>query len=279
MQSLTEWLRSPEGVRLATFLGVLAATALAEAVWPRRARALARRARWPANLALVALNTMAVRFVLPVSAVLLAGRATERGWGLLALVEWPAAVEWLLAIVALDLAIYLQHVLFHAVPALWRLHRVHHADLDFDVTTGLRFHTLEIVLSMGIKLGVVAALGPAAWAVVLFETLLSATALFNHANLRLPPGVDRLLRLLVVTPDMHRVHHSVDPAEMNRNFGFNLPWWDYLLGTYRAAPAAGHAGMTLGLAECREPRETNRLPGMLAMPWRGSAADSGDRAR
>jgi sterol desaturase/sphingolipid hydroxylase (fatty acid hydroxylase superfamily) len=172
-----------------------------------------------------------------------------------------------LAVVLLDLAIYLQHVLFHAVPALWRLHRMHHADLEFDVTTGARFHPLEILLSMAIKLGVVAALGAPAVAVLMFEMLLNATAMFNHSNVRMPARLDSSLRWIVVTPDMHRVHHSVNPREANSNFGFNLPWWDRLFGTYRPEPTAGHESMTIGIEQFREPAE-QRLDRMLTQPFR-----------
>ena len=167
----------------------------------------------------------------------------------------------------LDLAIYLQHVLFHAVPVLWRLHRMHHADLDIDVTTGLRFHPVEILLSMAIKLMVVVALGTPALAVLLFEVLLNATSIFNHANLRLPGWLDGALRLVVVTPDMHRVHHSVTPRETNSNFGFNFALWDRLFGTYHAQPAAGHEGMAIGIEQFRDPGEL-RLDRMLTQPLR-----------
>jgi sterol desaturase/sphingolipid hydroxylase (fatty acid hydroxylase superfamily) len=179
----------------------------------------------------------------------------------------------LAAIVALDLAVYLQHVLFHAVPVLWRLHRVHHADTDFDVTTGTRFHPIEILVSTGIKCAAVAAIGAPAMAVLAFEVILNATAMFNHANARLPESVDRWLRRLVVTPDMHRVHHSLVRRETNSNFGFNLPYWDRLFGTYRAQPAHGHAGMTIGLEAFRDPKEV-RLDRMLLQPF---GARSGDR--
>lgn len=167
--------------------------------------------------------------------------------------------------ILLDLVIYLQHVMFHAVPALWRLHRMHHADLDFDVTTGARFHPVEIILSMAIKLAAVAALGASALAVLIFEVLLNATAMFNHGNVELPAALDRILRRFIVTPDMHRVHHSVVPSETNSNFGFNLPWWDRLLGTYREAPAAGQQGMTVGLEYFRDPAQL-RLDRMLIQP-------------
>jgi sterol desaturase/sphingolipid hydroxylase (fatty acid hydroxylase superfamily) len=194
----------------------------------------------------------------------------ERGWGLLnhlPLHRWATVVA---SVILLDLAIYLQHVMFHAVPALWRLHRMHHTDLDFDVTTGARFHPIEIILSMLIKFGIVAALGASAVGVLIFEVLLNATSIFNHGNVRLPVGFDRWLRWFVVTPDMHRVHHSIVVGETNSNFGFNLPWWDRLLGTYRDQPAAGHEGMTIGIEQFREAREL-WLDRMLLQPFRGPA--------
>jgi len=171
--------------------------------------------------------------------------------------------------VLMDLVIYLQHVMVHAVPLLWRLHRVHHADLDYDVTTGARFHPLEIILSLLIKFAVILLLGPPLVAVVIFEVLLNATAMFNHGNVSLPPAVDRWIRWLLVTPDMHRVHHSIEDDETNSNFGFNLPWWDRLLGTYRAQPRSGHQGMVIGIRTFRETRQCVSLPGMLKIPFSG----------
>jgi sterol desaturase/sphingolipid hydroxylase (fatty acid hydroxylase superfamily) len=181
--------------------------------------------------------------------------------------DLPRWASVLLAVMALDLANYLQHVLFHAVPALWRLHRVHHADLEVDVTTGTRFHPIEIHLSVELKLGVVAALGVPAVAVLAFELLLNATSMFNHGNLRVPTRIDRVLRWAVVTPDMHRVHHSIAAREANSNFGFNLPWWDRLFGTYRVQPAVGHETMTIGIERFREPTG-QRLDRMLTQPFR-----------
>jgi sterol desaturase/sphingolipid hydroxylase (fatty acid hydroxylase superfamily) len=195
--------------------------------------------------------------------------AEERGWGLFANVAVPGWLAVVLSVVLLDLVIYLQHVLFHAVPLLWRLHMVHHADLDFDVTTGVRFHTIEILLSLGIKMGAVVLLGTPALAVLIFEVLLNATSMFSHGNVRLPGWLDRVLRLVLVTPEMHRVHHSARPRETNSNFGFNLPWWDYLLGTYRAQPAEGHEGMTIGLTQLRDERRADRLHWMLVLPFLG----------
>ncbi len=264
-------LANESGLRLAVFLGVLAIMATWEAAAPQRRRDIPRLLRWSNNLALVFLDTLLVRMIFPVLAVGLALIAAERGWGLFNLTDWPVWLELILAFLALDLVIYLQHVMFHAIPALWRLHRMHHADLEFDVTTGLRFHPLEIILSMGIKLAAVLALGPAAAAVLLFEIVLNAGALFNHSNLRLPKGVDRVLRLIIVTPDMHLVHHSMLPAETNSNFGFNFPWWDRLLGTYTDQPRDGHEGMTIGIEQFRTRRDL-WLDAMLIQPVRGPAS-------
>jgi sterol desaturase/sphingolipid hydroxylase (fatty acid hydroxylase superfamily) len=257
-------------IRLGAFLGVFIAMALWEAAAPRRPRAYSRLTRWPSNLVIVALNTALVRILLPTTAVGLALLGARRGWGLLNNLPIPPWAAVVASVFLLDAAIYLQHVMFHAVPALWRLHRMHHADLDFDVTTGARFHPIEIILSMLIKFGVVAALGAAALGVLVFEVLLNATSMFNHGNVRIPVPLDRMLRLLVVTPDMHRVHHSIVVEETNSNFGFNLPWWDRLLGTYRAQPAAGHDRMTIGIAQFRAAREL-WLDRMLLQPFRGSA--------
>jgi sterol desaturase/sphingolipid hydroxylase (fatty acid hydroxylase superfamily) len=196
-----------------------------------------------------------------------AALAAERGMGLLNLFHVPHPLAILLSVLALDLAIYLQHLMFHAVPLFWRLHRVHHADLDFDVTTGARFHPIEIGLSMLIKFAVILALGPPAVAVLVFEMLLNASSMFNHGNVRFPAAIDRVLRRVVVTPDMHRVHHSIDPRETNSNFGFSLPWWDRLFGTYRAEPQAGHEAMTIGIDRFRAPREL-WLDRMLLQPFR-----------
>ncbi len=259
---------SGPAIRLAFFLGVFAMVAICEALAPRRARTLPRRARWPNNVGVVVLNTLVLRLVFPTAAVGVALAAEARGWGLFNAVGVPIWLAVPLSVVLLDLVIYLQHVMFHAVPALWRLHRMHHADLDFDVTTGTRFHPIEILLSMLIKLTLVAALGPPAVAVLIFEVLLNASSMFNHGNLAIPRHIDRVLRWFLVTPDMHRVHHSVVVAETNSNFGFNLPWWDRLFGTYRAQPAAGHAAMTIGIEQFRDPGDL-RLDRMLIQPFVG----------
>lgn len=261
-------------VRLMVFAGVLGVMALAEQLWPRRARALRRAQRWPSNLGLVLAGTLLVRLVAPASVVSLALLAEARGWGLLRLVAVPTALVWIACVVVLDLAVYGQHVLMHRVSWLWRLHRVHHADVDVDATTGVRFHPLEYLLSLGLKGGAVIALGAPAGAVVLFEVLLNATSLFNHANLRLPPVADRVVRLLVVTPDMHRVHHSIDRDEADSNYGFNLPWWDRLFGTYRPEPRQPHETMPLGVSRFRSAHD-QRLGQLLLQPFR---KDSGLRA-
>ena len=259
-------------IRLATFGGVFIVMAVWEFIVPRRKQAIGRGWRWPNNLGVVAANTLLVRILFPTTAVGLALLAQTRGFGLFNVIAVPAWIGVAASVVILDLAIYLQHVLFHAVPALWRLHRMHHADLEFDVSTGLRFHPIEILLSMLIKFAVVAALGAPALSVLIFEVLLNATSMFNHANVRIPLGIDRVLRWLVVTPDMHRVHHSILARETNSNFGFNSPWWDRLFGTYRAQPAAGHEAMTIGIKQFRDPREL-WLDRMLAQPFRGGVGE------
>ncbi len=270
---MTETVFSNEpAIRLGFFVAIFALVAVWETVAPRRPRTVSRRLRWPNNLGIVALNTALLRIVFPAAAVGLALAGERQGWGLLnafAVSQWVAVP---LAVVLLDLAIYLQHVMFHAVPALWRLHRMHHADLDVDVTTGARFHPIEILLSMGIKLAVVAALGAPPLAVLIFEVLLNATSMFNHGNVRIAGRLERVLRWFVVTPDMHRVHHSTVPRETNSNFGFNLPWWDRLLGTYRARPAAGHQAMTIGIEQFRTRRDL-WLDRMLAQPFSGPVGD------
>jgi sterol desaturase/sphingolipid hydroxylase (fatty acid hydroxylase superfamily) len=255
-------------IRLAAFGGVFAVMAAWELIGPRRKQAIGRGWRWPNNLGVVVVDTLLVRILFPTTAVGLALLAEARGFGLFNVLGLPAWIAVIASVVMLDLAIYLQHVLFHAVPALWRLHRMHHADLEFDVTTGLRFHPFEIALSMVIKFAVVAGLGAPAVSVLVFEVLLNASSMFNHSNVRIPLGFDRILRWLVVTPDMHRVHHSILARETNSNFGFNLPWWDRLFGTYRAQPAAGHEAMTIGIEQFRDARELG-LDRMVLQPFRG----------
>ena len=258
------------GIRLGAFLAVCLLMAAWERAAARRTLLLPRTLRWPANLGILALDAALVRLIFSAAPYALALRAQAAGWGLLNAYPLPGWLKVALGVILLDLVIYLQHVMFHAVPAFWRLHMMHHADLDFDFTTGGRFHPAEILLSVGIKMGAVAALGAPPLAFLLFEVLLNATSMFNHGNVSLPPALDRVLRIVVVTPDMHRVHHSVVPGETNSNFGFNLPWWDRILGTYRDRPAAGHDGMTIGLAQFQEERRQT-LPWLLLLPFRGRA--------
>lgn len=256
-------------IRLSFFIAIFAFMASWELLAPRRTGQVKRRLRWPSNLGIVVLNTLLLRFVMPTTAVGLALAGETAGWGLLQQFDLPLWAASLLAVICLDLAIYLQHIMFHAVPALWRLHRMHHADLAFDVTTGARFHPLEIILSMVIKLSVIAALGPPAVAVLIFEVLLNTLAMFNHANARLPLGLDKLLRRAIVTPDMHRVHHSFIPQEANSNFGFNLAIWDRWFGTYCAQPEAGHQEMSIGINSFRTERDL-ALDRMLLQPFKNS---------
>lgn len=255
------------GVRAVAFAVVFLGLAAWELAAPRRAHQVPRRPRWVGNFGVLAVDTLLLRLLFPLAAVGVALHADARGYGILNLIAVPAWLHVLVSIVVLDLALYSQHALFHRVPLLWRLHRMHHADLELDATTGVRFHPLEILLSMLIKAAVVAALGAHAVGVLVFEVLLNATSMFNHANVRLSPRVDAVLRWLVVTPDMHRVHHSLDRRETDSNYGFNLPWWDRLFRTYRAQPAAGHEGMTLGIPQFRSRGEL-ALTRLLTQPFR-----------
>ena len=256
-------------VRVGAYAAVFAAMALWEWWAPRRKLTAGRKPRWPGNLGILAIDIVAVRLLVPTTAVGVALVAAERGWGLFPLIGLPYWAAVVAGVIALDLAIYLQHVVFHHVPWLWRLHRMHHADVDIDVTTGVRFHPIEILLSLGIKIAAVLALGVPALAVLVFEVLLNATSMFNHSNVKLPPRLDRLARWIVVTPQMHQVHHSVVRQETDSNFGFNLPWWDRLFGTYRAAPAAGEQGMTIGLPIFRDKIEL-RIARLLTQPFRNA---------
>jgi sterol desaturase/sphingolipid hydroxylase (fatty acid hydroxylase superfamily) len=259
-------------LRLGFFIGIFAVMALWELLAPRRVLTVGKAIRWANNLGLVALNTLLLRLLFPAAAVGMAALANDQGWGLLNHFQVPAWLAVPVAMIALDFVIWLQHVMVHAIPALWRLHRVHHADPDYDVTTGSRFHPIEIILSMLIKFATIALLGPPLAAVIIFEVLLNATAMFNHGNVRLPTKLDRILRWFVVTPDMHRVHHSIEDDETNSNFGFNLPWWDRLFGTYRDQPRGGHEGMTVGIRGYNQPRDVSWLPGMIVLPFRGKVS-------
>ncbi|WP_028316620.1 sterol desaturase family protein [Desulfatibacillum aliphaticivorans] len=253
-------------VRLGSFFGVFLLMALWEVLAPKRSLNASKPKRWAANLGITATGTLAVRYLFSAGATGFAILAQEKGWGVLALIEAPYWLKVLGAFLVLDFAIYMQHMVFHHLPLFWRLHMMHHADLDIDLTTGARFHPVEILLSMGIKIGVIFLIGAPVLAVLAFEVILNASAMFNHSNVRMPAGLDKVLRLFLVTPDMHRVHHSVIIKEFNSNFGFCLPWWDRLMGTYRAAPLKGHQGMTIGLAKFREEDKLQYLA-LLAMPF------------
>jgi sterol desaturase/sphingolipid hydroxylase (fatty acid hydroxylase superfamily) len=260
-------------IRLGAFFGMFSVMALWELLAPRRVLTQSKPARWMNNIALVILNTVIVRIVFPTAAIGVAAYATEQQWGLFNQVNSPAWLAVIISVVLLDGLIYMQHVMFHAVPAFWRLHRVHHADMDFDVTTGTRFHPIEIVLSMLIKFAAILLLGPPLAAVVIFEVLLNATSMFNHSNVRLPLGLDRLLRVFIVTPDMHRVHHSHYAHETNSNFGFSLSLWDRLFGTYRAQPDDGHENMVIGIDTFRDSKKCIPLYRLLLMPFWGAVTD------
>ena len=253
-------------IRFSAFAGVLLLVAFWEIVAPRRPLLEKKRRRWFINLSIVLIDTVTVRLLFPILPVALAQIAETRGWGLFNVLAIPLWSKILLSILTLDFIIYLQHVLFHHLPTLWRLHRMHHTDLDLDVTSGNRFHPLEIVISMLIKMTAVVILGAPALAVLAFEVVLNACSMFSHGNIKLPAAADRLLRLFLVTPDMHRVHHSTIVRETNSNFGFNLPWWDRLFGTYRPQPEKGHLEMIIGLKEYRDPQRLT-LPHLLIQPF------------
>jgi sterol desaturase/sphingolipid hydroxylase (fatty acid hydroxylase superfamily) len=261
-------IQNEAAIRFGFFVGVFAAVAIAEVFAPRRSLLTSKSGRWFANLGIVFIDTALLRLFFPMTAVAAALWVEKKGWGLLNLVDQPFWIEVVLSILILDFVIYLQHVGFHAIPTLWRLHMMHHADLDIDLTTGTRFHPIEIFISMGIKVCAVVLIGAPALGVILFEVLLNATAMFNHGNFFLPLGIDRVLRLLLVTPDMHRVHHSVFPSETNSNFGFNMPWWDRIMGTYRPQPTKGHNDMTIGLNQFRDPTRLT-LGRLLILPFFG----------
>jgi sterol desaturase/sphingolipid hydroxylase (fatty acid hydroxylase superfamily) len=264
-------LQQEAGWRLAFFGGIFIVMLIWELLAPKRRLTVSKLQRWLHNIGLLLLNSLLLRLLFPAAAVGMAYSVGEMNWGLFNLLSLPAWFEVAAAVLLLDLAIYLQHLLMHRVPLLWRLHRVHHADLDIDLTTGSRFHTIEILLSMLIKWGVILLLGPAMLAVLIFEILLNGMAMFNHANVRLPVGLDSAMRKLLVTPDMHRVHHSILRRETNSNYGFNLSLWDRCFRTYIDQPEKGHQGMTIGIPGFRDARQVDRLPGMLALPFVGES--------
>jgi len=255
-------------IRSVFFFGIFLAMALWEVLAPRRRLTVGKWGRWGNNLGIIFLDTLMVRVLMPMAAINTALAAQKSGWGLLHSFQVSQGLAMVIGVLFLDMIIYLQHLMFHSVPLLWRLHMVHHADLDIDLTTGLRFHPIEILISLGIKIAAVAVIGPPVAAVLAFEVILNGTAMFNHGNVYMPKGLDRVLRLLVVTPDMHRVHHSVTIRETNSNFGFNFPWWDRIFGTYRAQPVAGHDGMKIGIAQFRD-RKLVTFPRLLLLPFIG----------
>jgi sterol desaturase/sphingolipid hydroxylase (fatty acid hydroxylase superfamily) len=252
---------------LVAFLVVFVVMAAAEILWPRRKQLLGRSGRWPHNIGIAFLNAMLVRYCLPITLAGFAVIVSKNHWGILSLTDFSLFSKILVSLIILDLVIYAQHVAFHHIPVLWRLHRVHHADTEIDVTTALRFHPIEIMISMAIKFAAVGAIGAPAESVLLFEIILNACAMFNHSNIRLPSGMDNILRRILVTPDMHRVHHSAITHETNSNYGFNISLWDRLFGTYRAQPKYGHEDMTIGLLEYREPDEA-KINKLLTQPFR-----------
>lgn len=260
-------------IRLGFFFGVLIIIALWEVIAPRRVLTVSKWRRWVSNLGIVIINTAIIRILFPAALVGMALFVQSKNWGLLPIMHLPYWLTVAIAVVILDLTIYLQHVMFHAIPTLWRVHRMHHLDLDFDVTTGIRFHPIEIVLSIVIKFGAVIILGAPALAIIIFQILLNGTSMFNHGNIRMPLWLDRIIRMVIVTPDMHRVHHSIIVNETNSNFGFNFSFWDRLFGTYRAQPDEGHQKMTIGITTFRDTKHCVSLWGLLITPFVGKAKD------
>ncbi|VAW71694.1 Fatty acid hydroxylase family (carotene hydroxylase/sterol desaturase) [hydrothermal vent metagenome] len=270
---ITEFIIKHEKVvRMSFFFGTLVIMAVWEIVAQRRKLTRSKPIRWTNNLGIVFLNSYVIYLLFPAAAVGVALFVNAQGWGLLNYYSIPFWIAVLSSVIILDLVIYLQHVMVHAIPVLWRLHRVHHADPDFDVTTGARFHPFEIVFSMLVKFSIIILLGPPIVAVIIFEVVLNASAMFNHSNIRLPKRLDRILRWIMVTPDMHRVHHSVHDDEANSNFGFNLPWWDRLFGTYKSQPRDGHQDMIIGIHHFKDAKQVSWLPGMLTLPFKGNTS-------
>jgi len=268
----SDWISDHEPIiRLSAFLGILSIMICWELIAPKRQLLKSKLKRWSTNFGLVILNSVIIRLLFPTAAAGLALYAQQQGWGLFNSVptqEWPTALVLIGSILLFDLCIYWQHRLMHQVPLLWRLHKVHHADPDLDVSTGARFHPVEIILSMLIKFALVTALGMPVVAVILFEVILNTTSMFNHSNVRLPEKLDAVVRCLLVTPDMHRVHHSQNEFETNSNYGFNIPWWDRLFGSYRAQPELGHEDMKIGLRDHQQDKDSIQIMGLLTLPFR-----------
>ena len=253
-------------IRLSSFFGILLFMAIWEMIAPRRVLRAPKTFRWMSNLLLTTLNSIIARFLFPLSAAALAVIGEERGWGIMGYFRVSSFTAGLFSIVLLDLAIYFQHLLFHKVRILWYIHGMHHTDLDIDVTTGARFHPIEILLSFLIKVGVILFIGTPAWSFLIFEIILNATSMFNHSNIFINVKIDRVLRFILVTPDMHRVHHSVIIREHDSNFSFSFSWWDRLFGTYLSQPKEGHDNMVIGLANFRDPKGLS-LPRLIALPF------------
>lgn len=266
-------LQNEKTIRMGFFFGVLLIMALWEIAAPRRKLTVSKTLRWTNNIGLVFFNSFVIRVLFPAAAVGVAISAKEQGFGLFNVYEVSPYIAIVASVVIMDFVIYIQHVMVHAIPMLWRLHRVHHADPDYDVTTGARFHPLEIIFSMLIKFATILLLGPPVIAVILFEVILNVTAMFNHGNVGLPPALDRILRWVLVTPDMHRVHHSIEDDEANSNFGFSLPWWDRLFGTYKDQPRGGHIGMTIGIHKYHDAKDVSWITGILTLPFRGKISE------
>ncbi|PIV20320.1 MAG: fatty acid hydroxylase [Deltaproteobacteria bacterium CG03_land_8_20_14_0_80_45_14] len=255
-------------IRLGVFFGILVVMFLWELIAPRRPLTTSKITRWFSNLGLVLIESIVVRLVFPTALAGITLLVQQRGWGLFNQFELPYLLKIIFSVLILDFVIYLQHIMFHSVPLFWRLHMVHHTDMDIDVTTGVRFHPVEIILSLGIKMIVVILIGAPLAAALIFEIILNGTSMFNHGNVRYSQNIDSILRLLVVTPEMHRVHHSTIRWETNSNLGFNFPWWDRLFGTYRGQPAKGHLEMTIGLEPYKEPKKLT-LPWLIVLPFIG----------
>jgi sterol desaturase/sphingolipid hydroxylase (fatty acid hydroxylase superfamily) len=261
------------GIRLSAFLSIFVIIALWEILAPRKTLTSTKSVRWLNNLTLVVINSFILRVLFPASSIGLAILVQDQNWGLLNYFEVSFPIAVIFSLIVMDLMIYFQHVLFHAVPVLWRLHKVHHADPDYDITTGIRFHPIEMILSMLIKFSFIMVLGAPLIAVILFEVILNGAAMFNHGNIRLPIKLDKWLRWFIVTPDMHRVHHSRDENETNSNFGFNLPWWDRLFGTYIEQPQAGHQNMKIGIPDTHDKKEVTWINGIMWMPFKNKFID------
>ncbi len=253
-------------IRMVCFAGIFVFMALLEFALPKRDLPLGRKMRWPTNWALVVLDAALVRLIFPIGGVGLALLAQTKGWGVFGLLGWSGVVAWVVTFIVLDFAVWLQHLASHKIPVFWRIHRMHHADSEVDVSTALRFHPIEILLSFIWKGAVIVALGGPVEAVLVFEIVLNGAALFNHANASLPGWLDRIMRLVIVTPDMHRVHHSEQRSETDSNYGFNLSIWDRMFGTYVAQPQLGHKDMVLGLGADLTPK-AHKLPFSLAIPF------------